>query len=377
MRGRGNMRGPMRGLPHHRMQRGGGMQQNRVFVPHIPFDVVLCENQFPRVKSDEQPCEEKWNEFLVRRNEEVSAGDEAKLSAMVAEVIEVLQGLKECPPADFDLVIEDVKQVGGLKKGTTMKGNKTGSIAVMLKSLPAKEIVPKFAEKVKEDLEGFELTVSAGGFTLVKDELSVEILIGTVGGNLRFLKKDVHIEGNYLHSAICAIRHAKWFQQNASHQNVVAMVRIIKDLSNRFQGFSPLTTWIIDLLAHHCVMRNPANQPLSLFQAFKRFLRLLAAGFFLPGSAGIVDPCENGHVRVHTFLSLEQQDQICFTAQTLLRIVSHGGFEKVYEYGSEEKLVSEVTYVGNIVVTPSEKAYDKVSQEENESYAKQENMDTN
>ena len=46
-----------------------------------------------------------------------------------------------------------------------------------------------------------------------------------------------------------------------------------------------------------------------LFVNFRRFLQLLSAGFFLPGSAGIVDPCEIG-VRVHTAMSLEEQDQV-------------------------------------------------------------------
>ena len=33
-------------------------------------------------------------------------------------------------------------------------------------------------------------------------------------------------------------------------------------------------------------------------------------GFFLPGSAGIADPCEGGSVRVHTVMTLEEQDQV-------------------------------------------------------------------
>ena len=50
--------------------------------------------------------------------------------------------------------------------------------------------------------------------------------------------------------------------------------------------------------------------PMELFIIyFRRFLQLLSAGFFLPGSAGIVDPCEIG-VRVHTAMSLEEQDQV-------------------------------------------------------------------
>ena len=39
----------------------------------------------------------------------------------------------------------------------------------------------------------------------------------------------------------------------------------------------------------------------------RRVLQLLAAGLFLPGSAGIPDPCEQANVRVHTSMTLEQQ----------------------------------------------------------------------
>lgn len=44
-----------------------------------------------------------------------------------------------------------------------------------------------------------------------------------------------------------------------------------------------------------------------MFVFLRRCIQLLASGLFLPGSAGIVDPCENGAIRVHTAMSLEQQ----------------------------------------------------------------------
>ncbi len=35
-----------------------------------------------------------------------------------------------------------------------------------------------------------------------------------------------------------------------------------------------------------------------IVQAYRRVLQLLSAGFFLPGSAGISDPCEPGQVSI-------------------------------------------------------------------------------
>ncbi|RXM92799.1 Interleukin enhancer-binding factor 2-like [Acipenser ruthenus] len=132
-----------------------------------------------------------------------------------------------------------------------------------------------------------------------------------------------------LQSALAAIRHARWFEENASQSTVKVLIRLLKDLRARFPGFEPLTPWIIDLLGHSAVMNNPSRQPLSLNVAYRRCLQMLAAGLFLPGSVGITDPCESGNFRVHTVMTLEQQDMVCFTAQSLVRILSHGGYRKI------------------------------------------------
>ncbi|XP_055782058.1 interleukin enhancer-binding factor 2 homolog [Salvelinus fontinalis] len=132
-----------------------------------------------------------------------------------------------------------------------------------------------------------------------------------------------------LQNFLAAVRQARWFEENASHSTVKVLVSLLKDLRTRFPGFEPLTPWMLDLLGHSAVMNNPSRQPLALNVIFRRSLQMLPTGLFLPGSAGIADPCENGHYCVFTVMNLEQQDMVCLTAQTLVRLLSHGGYVTV------------------------------------------------
>ena len=74
---------------------------------------------------------------------------------------------------------------------------------------------------------------------------------------------------------------------------------------------------MIDLLAHHSVLSNPTGESLPLGKAFRRLIQILAAGIFLPGSVGLTDPCAPGPYRIHTTLSLAEQDGICMTGTVI------------------------------------------------------------
>lgn len=372
MRGGGMMRPP---------RHFAGPPQFRPFISHIPFDLVTCENAFPRAKP--APEEKAFTDALLKRHTDLtpSSAEQASILDLVTKVQGILDNLVIAPAGFEAATLEEVRQVGSFKKATMMAGHNTADIVVMFKTLPTKEAVTALGNKVTEELKSQEpqeeavpprkrtaqntpkrvLTMlpNESGFQINSGDATVQCLITTIPPNLKKLDPELHLEGKLMNGRLAAIRHARWFEENGQHSSVKVLIRLLRDLKNRFDGMSPLTPWIIDLLSHFAVVNNPSRQPLPINQAFKRALQMLAAGFFLPGSMGITDPCEGGSVRVHTAMSLEQQDQVCFTAQTLLRVLSHGGYKQILGMEGNASIATEMSVWEGVVVTPSDKAYEK------------------
>lgn len=267
--------------------------------------------------------------------------------------------------------MEEVRQVGSFKKGTMVTGHNVADIVVILKTLPTKEAVEALGNKVKEDLknlmksevitkgESLNHSINERGIEIANSFATVRVMVTTVHHNIRKLDPEIHLDPKIMMSHLAAIRHSRWFEENAHHSSIKVLIRLLRDLRTRFEGFEPLTPWMLDLLAHFAIMNNPSRQALPINQAFRRVFQLLAAGLFLPGSAGITDPCEGGNLRIHTAMTLEQQDVCCLTAQTLLRVLSHGGYKHILGLEGNSSIAKEMSIWDGVVVSPLDKAYEK------------------
>lgn len=341
------------------------------FIPHVPFDLVQCESAFPRTKPLQE--EKPFSDAVLKRAQELTPTpqEQGAVLNLVTKISAVLDNLVVAPGNFEAAQLEEVRQVGSHKKGSMMTGHNVADIVVILKTLPTVEAVEVLGKKVVDDMKNAEpnevLTMlpNDSGFEISSADATVKVLITTIPPNLKKLDPELHLDGKIMNSHLCAIRHARWFEENAFHSSIKVLVRLVRDLRIRFEGMQPLTPWIMDLLCHFAIMNNPARQPLPVHQAFRRVLQLLAAGFFLPGSAGIIDPCEQGTIRIHTVMTLEEQDQVCFTAQTLLRVLSHGGYKQILGLeGKATGIATEMSVWEGVVVTPSDKAYEKVEEKE-------------
>jgi len=343
------------------------MKTRPPFIPHVPFDIVLAEPAFPPVRSVPTQVEEAFHQALLKRNGDLTPSEKEQnaITNLVSKIQTVLDTLI-VSPGNFDACqIEEVRQVGSYKKGTMTTGNNVADLVVVLKTLPTKEAVEALGNKVwetlkmKEPREVLTMIPNEKGFELSNTEATARLMITTIPPNLKKLDPALHLDSKLLHAAHASIRHSRWFEENSQQPTIKTLIRLLHDLRKRFNGLAPLNPWMLDLLAHYAILNNPNRTALSLTAAYRRVLQLLSAGFFCPGSAGISDPCEGGNVRVHTMMSLEEQDLVCLTAQTLLRVLSHGGYKQVLGIEGNSSIATEMSVWDGVVVSPLERAYEK------------------
>ncbi|XP_026683733.1 interleukin enhancer-binding factor 2 homolog [Diaphorina citri] len=272
-----------------------------------------------------------------------------------------------------DKKIDETRAVGSFKKGVAIKGEKSADLVIIFKSLPTKEAVSWVANKVLTEIKageaprnkaGFKMDIKEHGFDLVNKGLILRCLVTTLHSNLKQLQPDVHIPISVCKLHLLAYKHVHWFDVNAQNDTVKALIRIMRDLKTRFEGFSPLNPWMIELLVHSSIIQPP-RKPLSIGVGFRRIIELLASGIFITGSSSITDPCDLNSARVHASLDQEKQDLVCFTAQTLIRILAHSGLETVLRGSSN--LTQDTTVWNGVVVIPLEKVYEKPAEKTSES----------
>ncbi|KAF9797958.1 hypothetical protein SFRURICE_019301 [Spodoptera frugiperda] len=209
----------------------------RVLMLRPPFDLILAEPAFPRCKP--APDDSALTQALLKRHAELcpTPAEQSAVLSLVTKLQTVLDNLVVAPGDFAACQLEEVRQVGSYKKGTMMAGKNVADIVneelnkLMRAETPSTSVTSACHER---------------GFTVTGPSAAVRVLVTTLHQNLRKLEPEV-------------------------------LIRLLRDMCARHSGLEPLTPWMIDLLAHHCIMNNPARQALPINVAFS-LLRVVARG---------------------------------------------------------------------------------------------------
>ncbi|GMT12297.1 hypothetical protein PFISCL1PPCAC_3594, partial [Pristionchus fissidentatus] len=340
--------------------RRGHPYRNKPF----PFDVVLSSDAFPPTKAGEDADAKLTEEVMAAAAAlEPTDKERAEMGEFVTKVKKVLDKILTTTDAEYlpGVVLESYVEVGSYKKDTMLRGHRIADIVVVTKSMPTFEAVATIGQKMCNELSDGSGVVSMVsrdfGLILTNKEDKVRLLVSTQQSNTASLEKDLHLPLEMISKNQAAIYHSKRFEHFGSTKEIRPLIRVFKAMRRRFPGLEPINVWATESLIQYCLITTPTGFPLTAGPAFKRVLSLLAAGIFLPGSSGLSDPVDSRY-RLCDSLGFDEMDKSCSTAQTLVRILCHGGSGVLL--GTADKIPDvsmEVTELNGICIAPLEKAY--------------------
>ncbi|RDD46623.1 Interleukin enhancer-binding factor 2 [Trichoplax sp. H2] len=349
--------------PYHRPDTGP--------VPYEIFDFTKAADSFPNVNNR---VNDEFSKLILKRNRELSpsAEDQAALASLSRRVSFALDNLSIASSQELPL-LEDKRVVGSYKNGTIIKGHNIVDIAVIFKDHPNLIDVERLGKRVVEILIENAIDENERDVEMEMNELGIFVDIITKSYRARLLtstgfhsiKKTCDsndVDSKSILQVLTAVQHARWFDETANYTNIRIAVIIFKDLRRRIPPLEQLSIWMIELLAHYAAF-DKNQHLLEVGAVIRRMFRLLASGIFLPGSASIMDPCQNKNSRVNSKMSFEDMDKVACLAQTLLRLISHGYYQKLLSENDEVILDSPITF-GDVTITPSTAVYSNNKKEE-------------
>jgi len=362
---------------HHRGSRGGfrggrggfrgrggyHMQRNSVFIPFQPFDIEHCENHFPRPVCETQTNEDsKLSELLLQRNKMIVPATDVMgvFDEMFNQVKAACDELKK--EGEEESIFEEVRKIGAYSNETIIAEVKACEVLLTMKEAPKLTEIESIAKHIGAKLGAtYAVTHSDDNAEVIvtntTTSLRANCFVSCAGVKIKGVT-DENVPKKTLYRNFDMGKRSRWFDDFGQEPNVKVLARIIGDMRCRFEGFRGLSQWSCELLAHYCVTGTKFDEStghmntLAIASAFRRCLMVLSSGFFLPGSSGIRDPIERDGRSVHQNFTKTDQDKICATAQTLLRVVMQGATPKVI--GLEPgNVCDEMQIIDGIVIQPS------------------------
>ncbi|XP_042905081.1 zinc finger RNA-binding protein isoform X2 [Parasteatoda tepidariorum] len=246
-------------------------------------------------------------------------------------------------------VLKGVMRVGVLAKGLVLTGDLSVQLVVMCAEKPSRSLLDRVIENLPKQLstiapdEKYEVKRCIEEAAIIVSTVSEPKITVTVTLTSPVMREpntepaagetvvkdppDV-LDRQKCLDALAALRHAKWFQARASGlQSCVMIIRILRDLCQRVPTWSRLNGWAMELLVEKVL--SSSGQPLSPGDALRRVFEAIASGVLLPGSSGLLDPCEKDPTDAAGNLTSQEREDITASAQHALRLIAFRQIHKV------------------------------------------------
>ncbi|KAG8181856.1 hypothetical protein JTE90_004002 [Oedothorax gibbosus] len=271
----------------------------------------------------------------------IEKGTETKSDSKEAE------GTKDKEAPQLYRVLKGVMRVGVLAKGLVLTGDLSVQLVVMCAEKPTRTLLEKVMESLPKQLasvdkdEKYEVKRSLENAAIIVNsttEPKITVTITLTSPVMRENSDGTEASGETdppdvldrqkCLDALAALRHAKWFQARASGlPSCVIIIRILRDLCQRVPTWSRLNGWAMELLVEKAL--SSSSQTFGPGDALRRVFEAIAHGILLPGSAGLLDPCEKDPTDAASNLTNQEREDITASAQHALRLIAFRQIHKV------------------------------------------------
>ncbi|KAK8403589.1 hypothetical protein O3P69_000562 [Scylla paramamosain] len=247
-------------------------------------------------------------------------------------------------------MLKGVMRVGILAKGLLLRGDTSVQLVVLCGDKPTRTLLDRVADNLPKQLavvapeDKYDIQRVVEEAALVVQNIGEQRICVNVTLTSPIMREQLLHDGDSQVTAVkdppdvldkqkcldalAALRHAKWFQARANGlQSCVMVIRILRDLCQRLPTWGPLNSWAMELMCEKVIAS--AGQHLSPGDALRRVFEALASGLLLPGSPGLLDPCEKDPIDAASPLSAQEREDITASAQHALRLIAFRQIHKV------------------------------------------------
>ena len=255
---------------------------------------------------------------------------EEQLASIQKQVSIVEKGLKAVSDGlEGEVKLKGVMRVGPLAKGLLLRSDEVVDLVLLASDVPTLALLEAVASNLQSHLSDTYQVTCNEDQARIEVKTSINVHIGLTSASVRsseVTSEAAKIPENALNREKCLqyladIRRAKWFTARAAGlQSSVIILRILRDLQNWRPQWRPLNPFALELIVEKSLAS--VGLPLSPGDGVRRVFEAVSAGCLLPGSPGLLDPCEKEAKDVLDNLSPQEREDMTSDAQNSLRLIA-------------------------------------------------------